>query len=189
LAAVAQLATQVTALGDDDHAAAQNLILARCVECHGDDAQESNLRLDTRAAMLRGGDFGPAAVSGKADKSELIRRVATTNPEQMMPPDGERLTADEVAALAAWIDAGLPWPGREEETEAVRDPRLGHWASLACSTPRPPPTCSPGRTAGFQSTPVSGSHSSTVTCPAIFRVLSIFSDTAPAPHSHSSDSP
>jgi cytochrome c553 len=138
LAAVAQLATQVTALGDDDHAAAQNLILARCVECHGDDAQESNLRLDTRAAMLRGGDFGPAAVSGKADKSELIRRVATTNPEQMMPPDGERLTADEVAALAAWIDAGLPWPGREEETEAVRDPRLDHWAWQSIVKPSVP---------------------------------------------------
>jgi len=50
---------------------------------------------------------------------------------------------------------------------------------LASSTPRPPPTCSPGRTAGFQSTRASGSHSPTAMCPALFVVSSIFSDTAP----------
>jgi cytochrome c553 len=118
------------ARGQDAHSVAQSLILARCTECHGDDAQESNLRLDSRAAILRGGDFGPGAVAGKPAASELLRRVKTTNPEQMMPPDGERLTAEEVAALASWIDAGLPWPGHEAEPEgeAVRDPRLDHWA-------------------------------------------------------------
>ena len=126
--------------GDDTHAATQKLVIARCVECHGADAQESNLRLDSRAAILKGGDFGPAAVAGKADKSELVRRVKTTNPEQMMPPDGERLTADEVQALAAWIDAGLPWPGREAEPEGetVRDPRLDHWAWQPIDKPAVP---------------------------------------------------
>jgi len=130
LAAVVWLGGQSGTRGEEAHAAAQNLILARCVECHGVDAKESNLRLDSRAAILRGGDFGPAAVAGKADTSELVRRVKTTNPEQMMPPDGERLPAEKVAALAAWIDAGLPWPGREAEPEgeSVRDPRLDHWA-------------------------------------------------------------
>jgi mono/diheme cytochrome c family protein len=130
LAAVVWLGGQSATRGEEAHAVAQNLILSRCVECHGVDAQESNLRLDSRAAILKGGDFGPAAVAGKADTSELVRRVKTTNPEQMMPPDGERLPAEEVAALAAWIDAGLPWPGREAEPEgeSVRDPRLDHWA-------------------------------------------------------------
>jgi cytochrome c553 len=118
------------ARSEDAHAAAQKLVLDRCTECHGADAQESNLRLDSRGGILRGGDFGPAAVAGKAGTSELIRRIKTTNPEQMMPPDGARLTADEVAALAAWIDAGLPWPGRDAEPAggAARDPRLDHWA-------------------------------------------------------------
>jgi cytochrome c553 len=126
--------------GEEPHAAAQALMLARCAECHGVDAQESNLRLDSRAAVLKGGDFGPAAVAGKADKSELIRRVTTTNPEQMMPPDGERLTADEVKALAAWIEAGLPWPGRDAEPagEAARDPRLDHWAWQPIAKPPVP---------------------------------------------------
>jgi mono/diheme cytochrome c family protein len=126
--------------GDGAPSAAQALILARCVECHGADGQESHLRLDSRAAILRGGDFGPAAVAGKADASELIRRVKTTNPEQMMPPDGERLTTDEVAALASWIDAGLPWPGHEgsADAEATRDPRLDHWAWQPIAKPSLP---------------------------------------------------
>jgi len=130
LAAAVWLGGQSATRGEEAHAAVQNLILSRCVECHGVDAKESNLRLDSRAAILKGGDFGPAAVAGKADTSELVRRVKTTNPEQMMPPDGERLTVEEVAAFAAWIDAGLPWPGREAEPEgeSVRDPRLDHWA-------------------------------------------------------------
>ena len=59
---------------------------------------------------------------------------------------------------------------------------------LTCSMPRPLPTCSPGRTAGFQSTPVSGSRLSTAMCPAIFGVSNICCDTAPGPRSPSSDS-
>jgi cytochrome c553 len=140
LAVAAWLGGQSATRGEEPHAAAEGLILARCVECHGADAQESNLRLDSRAAILRGGDFGPAAVAGKADMSELLRRVKSTNLELMMPPDGERLTADEVAAVAAWIDAGLPWPGREAEPEgeSVRDPRLDHWAWQPIAHPAVP---------------------------------------------------
>ncbi|NBW97714.1 MAG: DUF1549 domain-containing protein, partial [Planctomycetia bacterium] len=126
--------------GTDDYSAAQALILARCTECHGPDGQESHLRLDSRAGILAGGDFGPAAVAGKADASEIIRRVKTTNPEQRMPPEGDRLTANELSVLTAWIDAGLPWPGHEADpaTEAVRDPRLDHWAWQPIAKPTPP---------------------------------------------------
>ncbi|MFM8379134.1 MAG: DUF1553 domain-containing protein [Planctomycetia bacterium] len=134
------VAGAVVARADDAHGAAQALILARCTECHGPDGQESHLRLDSRAGILTGGDFGPAAVSGKADASEMIRRVKTTNPEQRMPPEGDRLTADEVATLSAWIDAGLPWPGHEAEPqdEAGRDARLNHWAWQPIAKPIPP---------------------------------------------------
>lgn len=133
-------AASPTATAGDLHATARAVLEARCIECHGPDAQESALRLDSRAGILRGGDFGPAAVDGKADRSELLRRVKTTNPEQMMPPDGERLTADEVAALVAWIGAGLPWPGREElpEDQPTRDPRLDHWAWRPITKPPVP---------------------------------------------------
>jgi cytochrome c553 len=127
-------------LTSDPHAAARAVLEARCIECHGPDAQESALRLDSRAGILRGGDFGPAAVDGKAERSELLRRIKTNNSEQMMPPDGERLAAEDVAALAAWIEAGLPWPGREEEPAdaTARDPRLDHWAWQPIAKPAVP---------------------------------------------------
>ena len=123
----------------DAHAPARAILTARCVECHGADAQESGLRLDSRAAMLKGGDFGPAAVSGKGTQSELVRRITTTNTEQMMPPEGERLSKEEVAAITAWIDADAPWPGSDDSpAAAVRDPRLDHWAWKAIAKPAVP---------------------------------------------------
>jgi cytochrome c553 len=134
-------AAAAAAPANDPNAAARAVLEARCIECHGPDAQESALRLDSRAGILRGGDFGPAAVDGKAERSELLRRIKTTNPEQMMPPDGERLAAEDVVALAAWIEAGLPWPGREEEPAdaTARDPRLDHWAWQPIAKPAVPP--------------------------------------------------
>jgi len=129
------------AAGDaqDAHAPARAILTARCVECHGADSQESGLRLDSRAAMLKGGDFGPAAVSGKGSTSELVRRITTTNAEQMMPPEGERLTKEEVAAITAWIDADAPWPGSDDSpATAVRDPRLDHWAWKPIANPAVP---------------------------------------------------
>ena len=122
----------------DAHAPARAILTARCVECHGTDAQESNLRLDSRAAMLKGGDFGPAIVSGKGGASELVRRITTTNPEQMMPPEGARLSREEVAAITAWIDAYAPWPGSDDSPAATRDPRLDHWAWKAIVKPPVP---------------------------------------------------
>jgi cytochrome c553 len=119
--------------------AARGVLERHCFDCHGGELQESGLRLDSRAGVLRGGDFGPAAVAGHADRSEILRRVKTGNAGQRMPPDGERLSADDVAALTNWIDAGLPWPGgaAPEQAEA-RDPRLDHWAWRPIVVPRVP---------------------------------------------------
>ena len=62
-------------------------------------------------------------------------------------------------------------------------------ACSGCSTPRPPPTCSPGRTAGFQSMRVSGSRSYRPKCVSSVSLLSTFSDTAPGHHSRLNGSP
>ncbi len=111
------------------HAAAHTILLNHCTECHGHDVQESHLRLDSREAILRGGEFGPAAVSGKANVSELIRRVSTTNDHHMMPPEGPRLSDESILSLESWINAGMPWPGRETaDSPNTYDTRLDHWA-------------------------------------------------------------
>jgi len=123
----------------EPHAPARAVLAARCVECHGADVQESGLRLDSRAALLKGGDFGPAVVPGKGAVSELLRRITTTNPGQMMPPEGDRLSPEEIAAITAWIDADVPWPGADDAPPvSVRDPRLRHWAWQPIGTPPVP---------------------------------------------------
>lgn len=101
------------------------LLTARCVACHGALRQQSGLRLDTAAAMLVGGEQGPAISSGHSEQSLLIGAV-TGSAGFRMPPDGEgeHLTDDEVARLRRWIDAGAPAPADEQPQ---RDPRT-HWA-------------------------------------------------------------
>ncbi len=102
-------------------------LLARgCQACHGALAQEAGLRLDTAAAIQRGGDSGPAVVAGDHTQSLLISRVTDPAPATRMPPEGEgeALSAAEIASIAAWIDAGCPAP-IDEQPEA--DPR-DHWA-------------------------------------------------------------
>ena len=134
---IAAVAWAREGVADEPHAAARALLVARCVECHGPDLQESGLRLDSRAALLRGGDFGPVVVAGAPSEGELLDRVRATDPGERMPPEGEPLTAGEIAALAAWIGDGLPWPGAEGQD--ARDPRLDHWAWQPIRRPEVPP--------------------------------------------------
>ena len=120
----------------DRHAAARALLVARCVECHGEDAQEGGLRLDSRGSVLRGGEYGPVATAGNGTEGELLDRIRTTDADERMPPSGEPLTADEIASLSAWLADGLPWPGAEGDAD--RDPRLNHWAWQPIRHPDPP---------------------------------------------------
>ena len=103
------------------------LFQARCVECHGPDSQESGLRVDSRPALVAGGDFGPALVPGEPTKTEILRRMAATDPDERMPPDGDPLTPAEIAAVSQWVAAGAIWPGQMEAV--AHAPRTSdHWA-------------------------------------------------------------
>src|SRR5438477_9483215 len=48
-------------------------------------------------------------VPGKSGESEFVQRITSDDPEERMPPKGDRLTVKEVALIKAWIDQGLPW--------------------------------------------------------------------------------
>src|SRR3569623_817469 len=74
-----------------------------CYACHGPKKQEAELRLDARDPALRGGFIGLVIVNGESAKSELILRVASTDPDGMMPPIGERLSAEQIGLLRACI--------------------------------------------------------------------------------------
>ena len=86
------------------------LLAERCWRCHGDDRQKSDLRLDSRAALMAGGKHGPAAVERKPDESLLIQAIRRDGERKMPPSKDEALDAKQVAALVRWVELGLPWP-------------------------------------------------------------------------------
>ncbi len=99
-----------------------------CIECHGPDKQEGKLRLDTRAASVKGGDSGAAIVPGKPNSSELLRRVALSKDHaEVMPARGEPLSAAQVSLLRDWIATGATWP------EGVRAAK--HWSYVKPTRP------------------------------------------------------
>ncbi len=99
-----------------------------CFDCHGEDKQKNKLRLDTAVGILRGGESGePLLVRGVSAESYIVKRVTSANAKEVMPPKGERLTAEQVATLKAWIDAGAKMPGEEAAAASLRL-KTEHWS-------------------------------------------------------------
>ncbi len=106
------------------------ILIKRCSECHGPDKQKAELRLDSRALALKPAKSGKLAlVPGKPDESELLQRVVSSDPDDVMPPKEPRLTPAEVDSLRRWIASGAVWP--------EVDPRA-HWAFRAPVRSVPP---------------------------------------------------
>ena len=88
------------------------ILIDHCYKCHGEPGQKikGGLRLDTRDALLKGGDSGKSAVvPGKPDESLLIIAVQYANDDLKMPPKG-KLSDAQVADLVAWVKMGAPDP-------------------------------------------------------------------------------
>ncbi len=103
------------------------VLAKRCFECHGPEKQKAGLRLDSRAALLKGGDFGAAVVPGDAAGSHLIEVISSTDDDVKMPPKGERLSAAEIETLKKWIAQGAVWPG---QMDAIAEEKISssHWS-------------------------------------------------------------
>src|SRR5262249_31257365 len=65
--------------------------------------------LDSRVAILKGGDSGPAVVPGQPAQSLLIRAVRYQHAQLHMPPSG-KLPPGQVAILEEWVRRGVPFP-------------------------------------------------------------------------------
>ena len=99
-----------------------------CFDCHGEEKQKSKLRLDSALGILRGGESGePLFVAGAGAESHLVKKVTAENAKEVMPPKGERLTAQQVAVLQTWIDGGAQMPGAEEARAALKL-TTNHWS-------------------------------------------------------------
>lgn len=121
------------------------LLLESCTSCHGEEQQEAELRLDSRAAMLEGGDRGPAIIPGNSAESLLILAVLHDEDEDLeMPPELDQLESNKIAALAKWIDDGAPWPadteriGADTPSDRIDELRESHWSFRPMKRPTPP---------------------------------------------------
>jgi len=91
-----------------------------CFKCHGPDKQKAGLRLDQKPSVLKGGESGePAVVPGNLPKSHLLTLVTTNDPDQAMPPKGDRLKPQEIAVLQRWVETGAHWVDRSKPEPAV----------------------------------------------------------------------
>src|SRR4051794_36606947 len=84
------------------------LLVEKCLTCHGPEKQKGGLRVDSRAALISGGERGAALVPGKPDESLIVRALAHDG-ELKMPPKA-KLSAAEIAAVRDWVKAGAAWP-------------------------------------------------------------------------------
>ena len=85
-------------------------LITDCQECHGPKHQRGGLRVDSREALLRGGDSGPAVVPKKAQESRLLRAIQHLEPDLSMPKERPRLPETVIRDVARWIEAGAVFP-------------------------------------------------------------------------------
>ena len=124
------------------------LLANHCLECHGPEKSESDLRLDSRDAILKGGSSGDSAVvAGSPDSSVLVQSVRHSGDFDM--PPNKRLSDQEITDLATWVEMKLPWP---ESGDAITQLTIGeqmkhhqqnHWSLQPVRSPEIPAVRSP----------------------------------------------
>jgi hypothetical protein len=112
------------------------VLAERCFKCHGGDKVSGGFRVDSREALLKGGERGRAVVPGDADRSLLTRALGHARDADLKMPPDQKLPAAVVADFVAWIKAGAVWPkaaGRPDTFVARK-----HWAFQPVKAIRPP---------------------------------------------------
>ena len=112
------------------------VLVDRCFSCHGPQKQESGLRLDSRDAILRGGDRGPSVELANPERSLLIAAIRHVGDLQM-PPEG-KIPIAEVAAISRWVKQGLRWPSSAPSTTRPQVAPTSHWAFGRLRRPKQP---------------------------------------------------
>ncbi len=125
------------------------LLIDHCIDCHGADAQEGGLRLDSRHGWESGGETGAAVIPGNVADSLLIKAIHYADKDLQMPPD-EPLSAEAIGILSEWVKRGAADPRDDIPTatnvsgdtwaEEFKE-RLGWW-SLQPLVDSEPPTVS-----------------------------------------------
>ena len=114
------------------------VLAEHCYKCHGPEKQKAALRLDSRAAVLKGTDDGPIIVEGKPDESSLIKSIRHQG-DSKMPEKEDKLPDAQIAALSEWVKMGVPWPENDKPAANARDEAAKkHWAFQPVHDPAVP---------------------------------------------------
>src|SRR6185436_5816793 len=128
-----------------------------CYRCHSAEGgkDKGGLTLDTREAMLKGGETGAAVVPGNPEKSLLITAVGYKDADLQMPPKGEKLTDAQVGTLTEWVKMGAPVGANsaavKSKLSGLTDKARAHWAFQPVKKPEVPAN---NKNQGWCKTPV-----------------------------------
>lgn len=120
------------------------LLSEHCYECHsaGSEDLQAGLSVDSRAALIDGGDSGGAIVPGDPKNSLFMEAVRWESYE--MPPKGV-LPDEDVETFAKWIRMGAPWPEEDRPQASVDRPPFAldqrtkeHWVWQPIQNPAVP---------------------------------------------------
>ena len=102
------------------------LLVANCYECHTS-AESGGLRVDSREALLKGGNSGAAIVPNQPEASLLIQAVTYSHSRLKMPKGKPKLKDEDIASLRQWIKDGAVW-AKESITRTPHPASSNHWA-------------------------------------------------------------
>lgn len=127
------LASSVLAEPVDFSKQIRPILSENCFFCHGPDEKkrEAGLRLDEEKSAKKDNDGTTAVVPGNVEKSALIERIVTTDPDEVMPPPKQHkvISPAQVALLKEWIKQGAKW-GKHWSYERVVRPAVPKIAEL-----------------------------------------------------------
>ena len=103
----------------------QPIFQTKCYSCHGANKQKGKLRMDQIEMLMKGGKDGVVIEAGKADESELIKRILLEKADEkhMPPKEKPQLTEKEIAILHWWIASGASFDKKTKDlaqTEKIK---------------------------------------------------------------------
>ncbi|MFP6901259.1 MAG: DUF1549 domain-containing protein, partial [Opitutales bacterium] len=81
----------------------------RCAKCHAYGERKGGLSMETRESLLKGGENGKVVEAGKPKGSLFLELLEEEDASDRMPQKADKLPAEEIALLKAWVKADLPW--------------------------------------------------------------------------------
>jgi hypothetical protein len=120
------------------------LLVQKCSRCHGAKKQSGGLRVDSREALLKGGENGPALIRGDVAKSLVVKAIRRVGDLKMPPGKKNRLGEREIRAIEKWIELRAPWPKSVAKgPTSAPERRAPHWAFQRAGKPKIPAVKNP----------------------------------------------